>query len=118
MAIMAEGIHNRYLASPCASQSMSRSIDAGAVGRGSARAGASPLASPRRMNQTETLRFPLAAAIVTADKQIGPSVRKHSAHCPLWFVCLVTGGDVGNSFVCGIESLNDERVAAAGHYSE
>jgi hypothetical protein len=25
---------------------------------------------------------------------------------------------VGNSFVCGIESLNDERVAAAGHYSE
>jgi hypothetical protein len=31
--------------------------------------------------------------------------------------CLVTGGD-GNSFVCGIESLNDERFAAAGHYSE
>jgi hypothetical protein len=29
----------------------------------------------------------------------------------------VTGGD-GNSFVCGIESLNDERFAAAGHYSE
>jgi hypothetical protein len=44
----------------------------GAVGRGSARAGASRLASPRRMNQTETLRFRLAAAIVTADKQIGP----------------------------------------------
>jgi hypothetical protein len=32
-------------------------------------------------------------------------------------VCLVTGGD-GNSFVCGIESLNDERFAAAGRYSE
>src|ERR1700693_5719294 len=38
----------------------------------SARAGASRLASPRRMNQTETLRFRQAAAIVTADKQIGP----------------------------------------------
>jgi hypothetical protein len=25
---------------------------------------------------------------------------------------------IGNSFICGIESLNDERVAAAGHYSE
>ena len=48
------------------------SLNAGAVGRGSARAGASRLASPRRMNQTETLRFRLAAAIVTADKQIGP----------------------------------------------
>jgi hypothetical protein len=44
----------------------------GAVGRGSARAGASRLASPQRLNQTETLRFRLAAAIVTADKQIGP----------------------------------------------
>jgi hypothetical protein len=30
------------------------------------------LASPPRMNQTETLRFRLAAAMVTADKQIGP----------------------------------------------
>ena len=47
-------------------------VDAGSVGRGSARAGASRLASPPRMNQTETLRFRLAAAIVTADKQIGP----------------------------------------------
>jgi hypothetical protein len=47
----------------------------GAVGRGSARAGASRLASPRRMIQTETLRFRLAAAIVTADKQIGPCPR-------------------------------------------
>jgi hypothetical protein len=32
-------------------------------------------------------------------------------------VCIVTGGD-GNSFVCGIESLNDERFAAAGHSRE
>jgi hypothetical protein len=32
-------------------------------------------------------------------------------------VCLVNGGD-GNSFVCGIESLNHERFAAAGRYSE
>ena len=45
------------------------------------------------------------------------SVRKRSAHYPLRFVCLVTDGDW--QFIhCGIESLNDERAAAAGHCNE
>ena len=51
------------------------------------------------------------------SEQKTDSVRKRSAHYPLRFVCLVTVV-IGNSFICGIESLNDERVAAAGHYSE
>jgi hypothetical protein len=87
-----------------ARQQRIKSGDAGVVGRGSARAGASRLASPRGMNQTETLRFRLAAAIVTADKQIGPSPsfskrsrgsRLVSGHTPK----LATSQDRGGSFV-------------------
>jgi hypothetical protein len=78
-------------------------VDAGAVGRGSARAGASRLASPPRMNQTETLRIRLAAAMVTADKQIGPgpsfSKRSRGARLVSGHTKACYESDRGGSFV-------------------